>query len=101
MIVVLVIKVWTPVSVAKDKKVSGGEDAVLVGSHLYSYKIYFFAQKDVVKSQVTFEEICPEVSLLVSRLGGREVLGGGEGSPPLGPRGPPPRVWAGGVPLWW
>ena len=39
MIVVLVIKVWSPVSVAKDEKVSGGEDAVLVGSHLCWCKV--------------------------------------------------------------
>jgi hypothetical protein len=50
------------VSVAKDEKISGGENAVLVGSHL-------------------FEEICPEVAFLIGRCRRREILGGGEGSP--------------------
>ena len=41
--IVVVIKVWSPVSVAKDEKVSGGEDAVLVGSHLWCCKVYYFS----------------------------------------------------------
>ena len=45
-VVIKAIKVRSPVSVTKDKQISGGEDAVLVGSHLYKHRVYFFAQKE-------------------------------------------------------
>ena len=34
-VTVVFIKAQPPVSIAKDKQISGGEDAVLVGSHLW------------------------------------------------------------------
>ena len=57
MIVVLLIKVWTPVSVAKDKKVSGGEDAVLVGSHLCCCKVILLLR--IRRSCLMFGWNCP------------------------------------------
>ena len=38
-VTVVFIKAQPPVSIAKDKQISGGEDAVLVGSHLCWCKV--------------------------------------------------------------
>ena len=51
--------------------------------------MFFQSRKKGPRGETTFEEICPEVAFLVW-VGRRwKVLGGGEGSPPLRPWGPP------------